>query len=130
MASKRLPPTDPREWLRRAKLNLARSQNLLEDADYEDYCFDAQQTAEKAIKAVSIQNGLPAMRIHDLRQLLTILARAGVRVPKYLMAADRLTRYAVETRYPGFSSPVRKLEYQRAVRIARRVLEWAERQIR
>jgi HEPN domain-containing protein len=130
MASKRLPPTDPREWLRRAKLNLARSQNLLEDADYEDYCFDAQQTAEKAIKAVFIRHGLSVKRIHDLRQLLTILAGAGIRVPKYLMAADRLTRYAAETRYPGFSPPIRKLEYQRAVRIARRVLEWAERQIK
>ena len=58
MASKRFPPTDPREWLRRAKLNLARSQNLLEDADYEDYCFDAQQAAEKANKAVFIRYGL------------------------------------------------------------------------
>ncbi len=79
MPTKRFPPTDPREWLRRAMLNLARSQNLLEDADYEDYCFDAQQTAEKAIKTVFIQNGLTAKRIHDLRQLLTILAGAGVR---------------------------------------------------
>jgi HEPN domain-containing protein len=130
MPSKRFPPTDPREWLQRAKLNLARSQNLLEDADYEDYCFDAQQAAEKAIKAVFIRNGLTVKRIHDLQELLTVLASAGVRVPKYLMAADRLTRFEVFTRYPGLSSPVMKAEYQRAVRIARRVLEWAERQIK
>jgi hypothetical protein len=62
--------------------------------------------------------------------LLTALAGAGIRVPKYLTAADRLTRFAALTRYSGFSAPVTKVEYQRAVRTARRVLQWAERQIK
>ncbi len=130
MTSKRLPPTDPREWLRRAQLNLARSRNVLPAADFEDYCFDAQQAAEKAIKAVFILHGAAFQYVHDLGRLLTDLATTGVSVPKYLLPADQLTRYAVMARYPGLSSPVTKSQYARAVRIAERVVNWAERQIR
>jgi HEPN domain-containing protein len=130
MARKRFPPTDPREWLRRAQINLARAQSVLPEADFEDYCFDAQQAAEKAVKAVFILNGASFKFVHDLGQLLKGLSAAGVKVPKYLLTADRLTRYAVLTRYPGFSAPVTKTQHTRAVRIAARVVAWAERQIR
>ena len=129
MPRKRLPPTDPREWLRRAKLNLARAQHVLPDADLEDYCFDAQQAAEKAIKAVYLANGIRFEFVHDLGRLLKELALAGIRIPKYLLSANRLTRFAVVTRYPGFSAPVTKTQHQRAVRIAERVVQWAERQV-
>jgi len=50
------PPDDPHEWLRRARSNLARAQADIRLAGVylEDLCFDAQQAAEKAIKAVLI----------------------------------------------------------------------------
>ena len=129
MARKPLAPNDPREGLRRAKLNLARSQHLLANTDFEDYCFDAQQ-AEKAIKAVFLKHRAPFPYIHDLGQLIKKLAAVGVRVPKYLLSADRLTRYAVATRYLGFSQPVTKAQHARAVRLAQSVVNWAERQIK
>jgi HEPN domain-containing protein len=130
MARKRFAPNDPREWMRRANLNLDRSLNIPPNADYEDFCFDAQQAAEKAVKAVFIHRAVPFPYTHNLGQLLKGLAIAGVRVPKYLLPANRLTRYAAETRYPGTFKPVTKVQYQRAVRMARRVLGWAERQIK
>ena len=48
-------PGDPREWLRRARNNLARSSQGQVTADvlFEDACFDAQQAVEKALKACS-----------------------------------------------------------------------------
>ncbi|MCL4205304.1 MAG: HEPN domain-containing protein [Pirellulaceae bacterium] len=58
MARKRLPPNDPREWLNRARSNLTRAASPLPGAYLEDFCFDAQQAAEKAIKAVFMANGL------------------------------------------------------------------------
>ncbi|HID98530.1 MAG TPA: HEPN domain-containing protein, partial [Thermodesulfobacteriaceae bacterium] len=44
------------EWLKRAKSNLERGKlgKTSEDILYEDLCFDCQQTAEKAIKALLI----------------------------------------------------------------------------
>jgi HEPN domain-containing protein len=73
--------------------------------------------------------GLTFPYIHDLGRLLTKLAQAGVRVPQYVREADQLTRFAVDARYPGLSSPVTKREHRRAVRIATGVLRWAARQV-
>jgi HEPN domain-containing protein len=129
MPRKRLPPNDPREWLNRAQSNLARSRNPLAGAYLEDYCFDAQQAAEKAIKAVFIAHGLTFPYLHDLGRLLGLLAQAGIRVPKYVSESHRLTRFAVEARYPGVSGPATKLDHRRAVRVASGVLRWATRQV-
>lgn len=129
MARKRLPPNDPREWLNRAQSNLARARNPVPGAYLEDCCFDAQQAAEKAIKAVYLAYGLTFPFVHDLGRLLTLLTQAGVRVPKYVAEADRLTRFAVDARYPGLSSPVTKSEHRRAVRIATGVMRWATRHV-
>lgn len=129
MARRRLPPSDPREWFHRAQNNLVRAQTPVSDAYLEDFCFDAQQAAEKAIKAVFMAHGLTFPYIHDLGRLITLLVQAGVRVPKYVREADQLTRFAVDARYPGLSSPVSKREHRRAIRIASGVLRWATRQI-
>ena len=49
-APERRPPDDPREWLNRARSNLALAKSLVPEAYLEDLCFEAQQAAEKAIK--------------------------------------------------------------------------------
>jgi HEPN domain-containing protein len=47
-------PDDPAEWLRRARSSLerARADARLPGVYLEDLCFDAQQAAERASKAV------------------------------------------------------------------------------
>lgn len=54
MPAKRFSPDAPREWRNRARSNLVKAQSSPETpAIYlEDLCFDAQQAAEKAVKAV------------------------------------------------------------------------------
>jgi HEPN domain-containing protein len=54
MPPERRPPDDPIEWLNRAKSNPARATAdiNLPGVYLEDLCFDAQQAAEKAIKAL------------------------------------------------------------------------------
>jgi HEPN domain-containing protein len=129
MGRKRYPPTDPREWLNRAKANLARAGQVSPDCYLEDLCFDAQQAAEKAIKAVFIHRGLQFPYIHNLERLLRFLSQGGVKVPKYVLRADDLTPFAFESRYPGQTPPVTQRRYRRAVRIAESVVHWAEHQI-
>ena len=120
----------PEEWLRRAKGNLARAkQTKPKDAFWEDLCFDAQQAAEKAIKAVLIFRQLEFRKTHDLRGLLTLLDSGGYPVPAEIWKADNLTDYAVETRYPGLSEPVSDKEYRDAVALAETVVRWADKQI-
>jgi HEPN domain-containing protein len=129
MARKRLPPDDPREWLNRARSNLTRAGNPMPGVYLEDYCFDAQQAAEKAIKAVLIKHGIPVPYIHDLGDLLTRLQRGSVKIPKYVWQADELSRFAVVTRYPGLTGPITKRQHRRSVRIAKAVVGWAERRV-
>ena len=92
----------------------------------EDLCFDAQQAAEKAIKALLIHLNTPFPYVHDLALLLSVVERRGQEVPRAIRQAARLTRYAVVTRYPGMSEPVTQEEYEAAVSTAAEVVGWVD----
>ena len=126
MPHERRPPDDPREWINRARSNLVRAQAMLPGVYLEDLCFDAQQAAEKAIKAVLIARGAVFPPIHDLAGLLTILGQNNEAIPPAIADAARLTRFAVSTRYPGVAEPVTVDEHHRAVAIAEAVVTWAD----
>ena len=125
----RLPPEDPREWLNRARSNVLLAQAQREGIYLEDLCFNAQQAVENAIKAVFLQHGLKFPHIHDLAQLLTLLEKAGVKIPKFVRKGEELTRFAVEARYPGMSGPTTRREHGKAVRTAEAILRWCQRKI-
>ena len=129
MPSERFPPDDPREWLNRARSSLSRAKVKTTEAYLEDLCFDAQQAAERAIKAVLIKRGIAFPYIHDLARLLTLLEEAQEDIPEAVKQAEELTRYAVVTRYPGLAEPVTETYYQEAVSQAEAVVRWAEKQI-
>jgi HEPN domain-containing protein len=128
MPPKRRDPTDPAEWLRRARSNLARARadRHLPDVLYEDLCFDAQQAAEKAIKAALLVRRVAFPKTHALADLLTLLAQSGLDVPAEVRQAVALTAYAVESRYPGIAEDVTAEDYAEAIVLAERVLRWAE----
>ena len=129
MPLERFLPDDPREWLNRARSNLSRAKAKIPDAYLEDLCFDAQQAAEKAIKAVLLKKGVAFPYVHDLARLLTLLGEAGEEIPEAVRRAEDLTRYAVVTRYPGLAEPVTEAHYQEAVASAEAVVRWAEERI-
>ncbi|NOX53319.1 MAG: HEPN domain-containing protein [Planctomycetes bacterium] len=130
MTAQRFDPDDPREWINRARSNLARARNVIPEAYLEDLCFDAQQAAEKAIKAVLIHRGVPFPYIHDLARLLALLEQDGEPIPDEIQEADQLTRYAVAARYPSFVEPVSEDQYRAALACAEAVVQWAEDRIR
>ncbi len=51
---------------------LAQASARLPEVYLEDLCFQAQQAAEKAIKAVFIARKTPFPYVHDLARLLTL----------------------------------------------------------
>jgi len=126
MSVRRFPPDDPQEWLSRARSNLQQARAELEGVYLEDLCFDAQQAAEKAIKAVLIDRKVAFPYVHDLARLLTLVEQAGQVVPKEVKQAAKLSRYAVATRYPGVTEPVSKEDHREAVSIAEAVVRWVE----
>jgi len=128
MSGERFPPDDPREWLNRARSNLAKARNMPEASEIylEDLCFDAQQAAEKAVKAVLIHLGTRFPYVHDLAQLLALVQEAGQNVPEPIKLAAGLSDYAVEARYPGPAEPVTWQEYEDSVAVAEQVVRWAQ----
>jgi len=123
-----MEPGSPAEWLQRARSNyaLACAAKPAETC-WEDLCFQAQQAAEKAIKAVMLHKGVRFPYVHDLANLLTELERGGFAVPESVKACASITPYAFQTRYPGDYEPAKEADYRRAVDQARTVLEWAAR---
>ena len=120
-------PSDPRAWLVRARSNLLLAQkSQRQGVMLEDLCFNAQQAAEKALKAVCLHTGQDFPKTHSITRLLDILESAGVEIPEQVQAADVLTQYAVETRYPGPVEEITQEEYQEALAISARVVFWAE----
>jgi HEPN domain-containing protein len=122
---KRYSPDDPREWLSRARTNLALAKSALPDVHLEELCFNAHQAAEKAIKGVFISRHEEFPYTHDLRKLLELARQRAMDVPEPVCEAERLTPYAFEFRYPGFGN-VSEDDYRYAVAMADAVLHWAE----
>ena len=122
----RLPPNDPREWIQRARSSLAIARCREPDIYREDLCYQAQQAAEKSIKAVFIARALPFPYIHDLSDLLLRIEKSGLFIPDAIKNASRLTPFAAHTRYPGFEYPVTEEEYAQACALAESVVKRAE----
>jgi HEPN domain-containing protein len=130
MKGKRKSPDNPEEWINRAKSSLALAESRVRGVLFEDLCFQAQQAAEKSLKAVLIARKIPYPYTHDINALLSILDENEMVIPENLWEAIELTSYAADTRYPGFEPPVTKEEHERAVVLARSVLQWAGQHIR
>jgi len=89
-------------------------------------CFNAQQAAEKALKAVCLARGLDFPKTHSLVRLMDILVSDGVEIPKNVGNADILTQYAVQSRYPSVVEDITKDEYRYALKLAAQVVFWVE----
>ncbi|HEV8716201.1 MAG TPA: HEPN domain-containing protein [Candidatus Binatia bacterium] len=127
MPPRRKAPGTPREWLARAKSNLAMARReKTEEVFWEDLCFETQQAAEKALKAVLQSKAIRFRYVHSLEELITTLERHRIVVPENIKEAVVLTQYALETRYPGTFEAVSEEEYRRALDLAEQVVSWAE----
>ena len=124
-------PSSPEAWLARARtdLSLADGAFQLPGVAVEDICFHAQQSAEKALKALLMALQVIYPRTHDLDLLLDLVKGAGLAVPTDVDEASILTPYAVVTRYP-YTIPLVTLGHaRRAVAVAEGVLAWVEQQL-
>ena len=116
-------------WITRAKSSLeiakTRNSNLVY---YEDLCYQAQQTVEKAIKGMLIYYNAEPQFTHNIGLLLEELS-VYIDIPDEIKRAIKLTKYAVQTRYPGEYDDITKEDYEESIIIARNILEWVENKI-
>ncbi|MFQ5589289.1 MAG: HEPN domain-containing protein [Nitrospiria bacterium] len=116
-------------WLERANGNLKLAkEGKVEGVFLEDLCFEAQQAAEKALKALLIYLSDEYPKVHAFSVLLDDLEK-HIEIPDSIKEVLDLSDYAVQTRYPGDYYPVGENEYSRAITIAEEVINWVKERI-
>ena len=89
-------------WFEYAKNDLQAALVILsrDDVAPRTACFLAQQSAEKALKAILVLKGLNVIRTHDLDALLEKLSdKESARFKS--IDLTWLTEWSIESRYPG-----------------------------
>jgi len=114
-----------RQWIEKAEEDLLAAEHLLtlgQRSPFATVCFHAQQCIEKYIKALLVSLTIDFPKIHDIGELAELLP-AGYNVPLEETQQERLTDYAVVSRYPGNWEPLTQTDAEEAVALARRVRE-------
>lgn len=121
-------PVSPEEWVTHARSDLTLAQIGRDNSMVlnEQICFHApQQAAEKALKAVLLFYKVDFPLTHDLEELVDILDRNGIPLPKEILDVGILTPYAVESRYPGYWDEITEHEVDNALQLAEKIATWA-----
>ncbi len=88
------------DWLAQAAHDLGHARHSLEDADYDWACFAAHQAAEKSVKALFLLLGGEGWG-HSIVRLLKDLQQKQTIVEGLILAAQRLDKHYIPTRYPN-----------------------------
>ena len=87
-------------WLRQARRDLEHALRSLDQGDYEWACFAAQQSAEKAVKAVFLKANATAWG-HSVSALLQQLPAPWKAHECLIDAGRELDRHYIPPRYPN-----------------------------
>ena len=114
------------EWIQKAEGDLATARRELRARtapNYDAACFNAKQAAEKYLKALLQEAGIPFGKTHNLSLLLDLLKdnHPGLELLRPTLAI--LNAFAVEYRYHGESAD--KEVARQAVRLAEEVKQAA-----
>jgi HEPN domain-containing protein len=111
---------ETREWLLKVRDDLEAAERLLSLGRPlpGHAAFNAQQAAEKAEKAFLTWHGRPFLKTHDLAILGQDCTAIDPSLSAPAVAANPISRYAVEPRYPGFDPPT-VAEAKEAIALAR-----------
>ncbi len=107
-------------WFRRVRSDLRSAQADLsvEPPILEDVVFHSQQAAEKAMKGFLTWHQCAFGKTHDLRQLGKLCVSIDPTLQPMIEAAEPLTRYAWQYRYPGDPSDPSAEEANAALKTA------------
>ena len=121
---------DTAEWIKKAEadfISMMREMNATKELNYDLVCFLAQQSAEKYLKALLCENGVPFPKTHDLNELSALLPKRFEFPESFSPTISRLDRYAVEFRYPG-ASATQELATE-AIEGARALQDWCRKML-
>jgi HEPN domain-containing protein len=115
---------EAREWLDRAERDLQAAKNELEadSALPEMTAYHSQQAGEKALKAFLTAHAISFPFTHDLVPLVGLCESVDISFREHMTAAQKLSPYATQFRYPGGPLSPSKEEAEEAVRLAEAIV--------
>lgn len=109
-------------WLKFAERDLKSAKRNYEIGEYYVSAFLAQQSAEKALKAIHIKKTGKFPKIHDLTRLSRL-----INAPEDIIKlCAKITPAYVATRYPDVATEFNKNEVKDLIESAEKVIEWAK----
>jgi HEPN domain-containing protein len=117
------PESNYTAWLAKAESDLLNIENNLSASHvpWDTVCFHAQQAAEKLFKAFLVRHGRPLVRTHDLIALLAACAEIDPSLAGLQQDCQKLSYYAVASRYPADLYEPEEKEARQMIEAARRV---------
>ncbi|MBS7658441.1 MAG: HEPN domain-containing protein [Candidatus Bathyarchaeia archaeon] len=122
------------DWLKQALKDLEHAKKSLELNDYEWACFAAQQSAEKAVKALYQKLSVEVWG-RSIFHMLSSLPNEYKPSEELIDKAKELDRHYIPTRYPNFHPEGAPLDYytkedaKRAVKYAEEIMEYCRSKI-
>ncbi|RLE57217.1 MAG: DNA-binding protein [Thermoprotei archaeon] len=122
---------EARRWFLQTSRDIKAASDSLHAANFEWSCFQAQQAAEKAVKALLYAHGRHAWG-HSIVELLNILKELEEVPEELYVAARELDRHYIPSQYPNaFESGYPGMYYDkptadRALEAARKIMEWVK----
>ena len=118
-----------RDWLKQAERDLAQAEDSRRSGRHEWSCFAAQQSGEKAVKALHLSLGQEAWG-HVIARLLRELPERAAAPEELIEKARVLDAFYIPPRYPNShpeGAPFEhygSLQSEEAIRYAREILEF------
>lgn len=126
---------EARRWLLQAKNDLAVAKHDKNGGFFAYTCFMAQQSGEKALKALCYLEGERQVVGHALFELLQRASKYDEKIKKLEKECKRLDKYYIITRYPNGLPGLIPAEYfdkeeaEKAIEFASNILNWVEEKI-
>lgn len=119
-------PNSVRRWLRYAldDLKIARAIESMGSSFWRGSAYHSQQSVEKAIKGFLAFHQVRFSKTHDILTLLQSIEGVDPQLAKKLSGAKRLTKFAIEYRYPDAADhPMTRAKAKSALLLAEKSYE-------
>ena len=94
------PLETARRWLAQAEYSLSMTRSLFEGGFWAGACFQSEQTAQLALKALLFAKGKRHINIHSVRELALECSKEDPEFSRFEDYGAYLDRYYLSTRYP------------------------------
>ncbi|MCK4386237.1 MAG: HEPN domain-containing protein [candidate division Zixibacteria bacterium] len=111
------------EWFTKGDHDIESAQSLFERHGYTDIiAFLIQQAIEKYLKGYLIYHGWELKKIHDLQELVNEATKLDKSFAGFLDPCIRISKYYIDTRYPGFPTEYPQEEIKKSLNVAKKII--------